>query len=441
MNPQKDSHLPAWLLDMRKKISDSQQMHAATEARINGLHAGVGKLTGQLAAMTPIGGPGKEQIVEAAKVIYRVHFLHLPPDILCLILMYVDVPKVVILEMANTNMQSIIQSSNYWYAAYSEEYLNFALSESKNFRDFVVTKAKYTSNSLRFIHMMKDQRCVPRFRSVQPHRYSSSEKAISHPMPVFEHTSSNRMMSRAETMGKDFRTFTLNSLYTMNILTCNELDRVHDRLYDDGVVTVLSSLLSNEAGVLQQLSCEIIANILCAESRFRANCEWIISKCESSSASANPRTAHRRISIADQLQACDGRRQLLGLLTSPSASVNLAQSRARGMPAEPPRRSLSAPLAGDDSVPAPVALSAPSGLNAEATGASGGGGTGTMIIRTTSSVQGMACRAASRALVNLFSSLCVPSPSRDKVLRGEMKLTSLGAPNNFALYYTYHDLL
>lgn len=428
MNPQKDSHLPGWLLDMRKKISDSQQLHAATEARINGLNIGVERLTGQLAAMAPIATVGKGSSMEKTQQFYRLHFLHLPPDMLCLILRYMDVPEVIILEMTNSNMQSIIHSSNYWYAAYSEEYLNFALSECKNFRDFVVTKSKYISNSLKFIQLMKEQRCVPRFRSVQPHRYSSSEKAISHPMPVFEHTSSNRMMSRAETMGKDFRTFTLNSLYTMNILTCNELDRVHDRLYNDGVVTVLSSLLSNEAGVLQQLSCEILANILCAESRLLANCEKIVSKYGSRTSipSSSGRHVLRRLSIGDQLQACDGRRQLLGLLTSPSASVNLAQSRARGVAIEGPRRAPSVLQANLDnsSTSALGALSdADGGVVANGSTSSG---SGVFLIRTTSSVQGMACRAASRALVNLFSPLCVPSPSRDKVMRGEMKLSSLG---------------
>ena len=404
-----------WLLDMRKKISDSKEAHAATEARINGLHSGMKQLGSNIAAMAPPVCVEPEDSNKLTKSwVRRFHFLHLPPDMLCFILRFLDISQVMFVEMTNSNMPSIIQSSDFWYASYSDEYTNFALSESKNFRDFIVNKARSTSNCLRFIQLMKEQRCVPRFRNIEPHRYSLSERNVSHPMPVFEHTSSSRMMSRAETMNKDFRSYALNSLYTMNVLTSNELDPVHHRLYDSGVVTVLLSLLSNEAGVLQQLSCEILANILCAESRLLYNCEKIASRyCKgiegahsvggAALASMGERTATRRVSIADQLQACDGRRLLLTLLTSPSASVNLAQSRSRAVAVEP----CTGPVTAATS---PESAAVP----------------GTMHIRTTSAVQGMACRSASRALVNLFSPICVPSPARDKFLRGDANLFSKG---------------
>jgi len=399
------SYLPSWVTDMRSKLESSKRMHAATEDRIAGLRSSVNELTGMISTSTTqhvpdsaiVNGSGIQEGVTR-----RMHLLCIPPDTLCLVLGYIDIASVLSFEQTASEMKGYVQSSNFWLVTYFDQYPNFVLSDSANFREFVISKAQCTASSLKFIRVMKEQRCVPRFRSLQPHRYSQSERTISHPMPVFERSSSALMMSRAETMGRDFRSFALSSLQTMCSLTSYELDPIHDRLSSEGVVTVLMSLLTNESGMLQQLSCEILANLLCWEARLVLNCERIAANQRASigAVSSSPATRinqHMLMSIVDQLQACDGRRQLLSLLTSPSASVNLAQSRSRAQP-----------------VPGPGDVKR-------------NGSRGQVIIaRTTSSVQGMACKSASRALVNLFcASECVPSPRRDAVIYGDHRVPKI----------------
>ena len=87
--------------------------------------------------------------------------------------------------------------------------------------------------------------------------------------------------------------------------------------------------------------------------------------------------------LRNQFQICDARRQLSSLLTSPSACVNLTQSRERGRDINKKDKNPS--------------------MN-----------------RMTSAVQGLASKAACRALLNLFSaSDCLPSPYRSKFLFGD----------------------
>ena len=101
---------------------------------------------------------------------------------------------------------------------------------------------------------------------------------------------------------------------------------------------------------------------------------------------ANPPLTHR--SLRDQLQVCDARRQLSTLLTSPSACVNLAQSRSRGRDVNEQPKTSNGPAQN----------------------------------KMTSAVQGLSSKAACRVLINLFSaSECLPSPQRNFVVFGESK--------------------
>ena len=85
-------------------------------------------------------------------------------------------------------------------------------------RDFVISRAKTESQCIRFVRTMKRERAVPRHNSVNPRRYTKSEKSVTHPMPVFEGFKSNKMMSTSDTMDRDFRLEALSALISKFLL-------------------------------------------------------------------------------------------------------------------------------------------------------------------------------------------------------------------------------
>ena len=118
-------------------------------------------------------------------------------------------------------------------------------------------------------------------------------------------------------------------------------------------MTVLISLLSNEAGVVCHYSCSILANLLVWEARRNLRLRRQHQQEQDSSyddsddeeidfnsiTSSQPTNTKRWSGIdastatfkplRDQLEACGGKNMLVSLLTSPSASINLAGNTAR----------------------------------------------------------------------------------------------------------------
>jgi hypothetical protein len=120
-------------------------------------------------------------------------------------------------------------------------------------------------------------------------------------------------MSRSDTFNNDFRANALIRLEDTFRITSNENEQIHQKLFDLDAITVFISLLSNESGMLQELCCGIIGNLLVWESRKNRK----IKKKDISSNTKN---------LNNQLMMCNGVKLLLNLLTSPSASINLASS-------------------------------------------------------------------------------------------------------------------
>lgn len=120
-------------------------------------------------------------------------------------------------------------------------------------------------------------------------------------------------MSRSDTFNNDFRAIALLCLEDTFRITSNEDEQIHQKLFDLGAITVYISLLSNESGMLQELCCGIISNLLVWESRKNK-------KLKKKDISSNIKN------LSNQLMMCNGVKLLLNLLTSPSASINLASS-------------------------------------------------------------------------------------------------------------------
>jgi len=207
----------------------------------------------------------------------------------------------------------MLGTSNYWteafplYCPHLQHFVAASTSATRcaQMKACLLQYVKDIHICMEFIQTMKDQRSVPKHRSVQPHRHTRQERQVSHPLPLFEQVttlsstrgganasanarltihneqgtswgqranalrSTDRIMSHAETLSSDFRSVAHKALHTMLILTSDCNDPVIYQLASEGAITILTALLLNEEGAIQNDACAIIANLLCWEARKR----------------------------------------------------------------------------------------------------------------------------------------------------------------------------
>lgn len=375
------SHLPSWVLKMRQKIDDSRNKHDDAVRRILNLNQVMDNLSEKLEQFHPLLIKETNDDIKSKNVTYpkqELKMKHLPLDVLTEVFFYLQISDV--FQFSNTSMSfsCLTKDSNYWkYLARTDYSYLFSFnrgnikqeSELNVIRTYLGKKRQCNS----FIDSMKEQRCVPKHKQVDPRRYSRSEKSVSHPLPVFDARSSDgvghsigSIMSQSDTLSSDFRGIAHVVLEKMVQLTSSLFDDFNLEIVQNGVVTVLVSLLSNEESALQNYSCMILANLLLWESMVKQQ-------------PLNVKLKEGNVS--EQVSACNGKRHLSILLTSPSASVNLATPKVNSSAAQKLTKA-----------------------------------------KTTSSIQGVCNKQASRALVCLFYPdkpiFDVSTPSTLTILKG-----------------------
>jgi hypothetical protein len=478
------SHLPSWVLKMRLKIANSRMEHANVESALYNLNQHSMDLDKQLLLLRPVlkvpiiiegkvpcgetidGRSSKDDTRAALKptmTTTKICILYLiPDDMLICIMDYLRIKHILMLNQLSKSFQVVLNSSSYWlksFPIYCPHLQRFVTS--KHPHSSRVNKKKKKSHTddndddddrgvdyksciqsyfrnvyicTSFLQSMKEQRCIPKHKQIAPHRHRKQERQVTHPLPVFDSTNSSSsssrrgdeqlIMSHAETMSSDYRSIAHKSL-TIMLTETNFIDNpLNFKLVNDGVITVLTALLSNEEGALQNYACAIMANLLCWENQNRfvfniikkekvTHTSPLISNegaVETPSTSAqgsslqateeeeevhlisqlelksiqkrtfsilstlqalfrlNDKDVSQIVPLASQITACRGDRQLATLLTSPSASINLA------------------------------------GTFTQVTS------DGYKETRRTANVQGMCSQQASRALVGLFyPSMAIPS--------------------------------
>jgi hypothetical protein len=321
---EKTSYLPDWLLDMKKNISNSKEIYTQTNQRIEGLKSRTVSLGNRIGETRP------NKVIENVRKTpdFLVH--DLPMDTFIIVARYLDLKSLVIFENISKVLQKVVNNSDLWFSYFKDMYPDIILSNSRDCKKFIVDLAQYGVIGIKFVRLMSSNRSLAHSRS-------------------FETQTNDLHLQKVETMTKDFRTFALVSLRALSVATCHEKSRIHSVLLEEGIIRVLISLLSNESCLIQQYACDIISNML----------SWEALTLRTSSLDGE--------SVSTQLQICDGRRQLLSLLTSPSATVILSQSIRHDHP---------------------YRNEAMNGIGS--------------VTKTTASVQGMANQSASRALVNYF---------------------------------------
>lgn len=323
---EKVSYLPDWLLDLKRNISTSKEIYAQTNQRIEGLKSRTVSLGDRIGEIRP------NKVIEVVREtpIFLIH--DLPIDTLIIVARYLDLKSLVMFGNVSKVLQKLANNSDLWSSYFKDMYPDIILSHStSDCKSFLVDQARCGVTGIKFVRLMSSNRSLARSRS-------------------FEVQRNDLHLDKVETMTKDFRTFALVSLRALYATTSHEKSRIHAVLLEEGIIRVLISLLSNESCLIQQYACDIIANMLAWEVLTLRKTIFLGAEL-----------------VSTQLQICDGRRQLLSLLTSPSAAVVLSQS---------------------------IRNDHPYGTDAIVGNRS--------VTKTTASVQGMANQSASRALVNYF---------------------------------------
>lgn len=336
-NENEGSFLPDWLLDLKQNITNSKKIYSQTSKRIEGLKFRVEALGERIDEVQP---RKPHHHVKNTRTIL-IH--QLPIDTVIIIVRFLDVKSLVIFENVSKLVRSLLNTSELWVCYFKDLYPDIDIPNSNICKPFIMQQAQFGVTGLKFIKLINSNRTLTRGRSFE----------LTH-------------LSKIESMTKDFRSFALLSLRSLYSITCHENSPIFQSLLVEGIIRVLISLLSNESSLIQQYSCDIIANMLSWES-------LVLRKCDSA-------LGHQAVST--ELQVCDGRRQLLSLLTSPSAAVVLSQRIQHDHPYR--------------------------------TENSFGNG---KVTKSTASVQGVANKSASRALVNYFcTEYPILSPHREDLL-------------------------
>lgn len=425
---QKMNHLPDWLLDMRRKVEESKAAHKIAETRIENLRDGIDKLQDTIVRNGYSKGECNSKKVDSDKIMKRFIIIYLPPDMICCILSFLDVSSIVRTEMTSISMLDAITSSNFWSRTFLDQYSHFCNKTILLDREFIVCREKSYNFVLKFMASMKSLRSINRQDSIKPILYFKSEKKISHPIPLYNDNgdTSSTIISFAETMNHNYRMYSVHALTILKILTCYERDElIINQLIGSSVVSILVSLLQNESGTIQQFACDVIGNLVVyhIKQKESAHMRQQVAMQEEmllhykyhrkrpshgacgpmDEARSGPVMAHlvsvnHKVAgggaVSSQLQMCDGRRQLLNLLTSPSACVSIASARNVMSSIHLSNQCVHLPSAHGE-----TSTTAVSDQNRISAGAKS-----VMQIKTTSNVQGIACKSASRALINLFLS-------------------------------------
>ena len=170
------------------------------------------------------------------------------------------------------------------------------LGEDETPRSRVLRHAAVTRLSRRFVDEFCNEAATRRKTDVAPRTYGRKRDGVSHPLPG-SGSRKGDVLARVHTLGADGRRRALQALEACCLCTCAHWTRGPELLVKRGAVALFVALLSNELGAIQDLAAAALANLICCE--------------------------NARSDVLDEFRACDARRPLTALLSSPSARVTL----------------------------------------------------------------------------------------------------------------------
>lgn len=258
----------------------------------------------------------RSRVVESKKVDEQptdtatTKLYHISDDVLYVIISYLQLKEILQLDLTNKLFNTTLRNQGFWHRLGNRlvlQYNNVYSIQHHIVRKDIIQYEGMIDLALQFISRMKLDRASDRKKDIVPNRYSKSEKTVTHPLPIF---GSDKIMSSAECFNSDFRTYALKSLGIISTITSSYKDYSIEYMVNEGLLTVLISLLQNEYSILKELSCCCIANLLVWESRRRR-------------VNVGRTTSEEKNALSFQLNTTGATKLIVSLLTSPSAKVNL----------------------------------------------------------------------------------------------------------------------
>jgi hypothetical protein len=321
MSSEKQESLISYVKRMRIAVEESRQNLCNTNEKISSLQSNLDEVS-RIKGVKNMDENGlftesiivTEADVTQDKVVqYPYEYVNfttaLPLDLYSHIISFLISADVAALECTSRKIQKLILDGQFWIS-YSLKfcaklYNRKGDNDMQFLRYSIVHLGLKRRRVLQFIEVMKEQRGVDKHKSIKK-LYSRKDRNVSHPLPLFESSNTggvDRIMSQSESFSCDFRSMALKCMQDCVELTFSLTEEIHFELETRSAVTVLVSLLANESGALQQLSCAVLANLFAADAK----------KKESN--------------LPYQIKLCNGVKVLHTLLTSPSAHLNLSSGR------------------------------------------------------------------------------------------------------------------
>ena len=239
-------HRPTWLVQSQHLLENTKEKHRNATEKLKGLFKTASELSEKISVESLLANSNNdigEDSIEGNPWTKKESFLpwiRLPTDIYGKLCGFLLLGEIVNMEMTSKSIKNLSMDSFHWLTMIPSG-VNHS-GTHKDARNLVLNKARIEYKCMKFVKDMKVSRSVPRNNTIKPRRYSKMEQSVTHPLPIFENNTSEKIMSSTDTLDTDIRCETLSALSDMSILTSNELDVFSDTLTAEGVVTVSECL-------------------------------------------------------------------------------------------------------------------------------------------------------------------------------------------------------
>lgn len=305
LTPARRSLLPAWLLASQDNLAKLTATHDVARQSIANLRTSIKKFDDMVEERTaPKPEAAREESEEEAEPRAEVGPHALPEDCGECVAEYCGGLDLLVYSITSAAAHVWLEAEAPWRAAHARQALDrcwWLEARDGAYRDAVMQHSAWTLEARSFVKEFGEQARSKRRADIEPRRYSRHEREVAHPLPG-SGSQSGDVVARMHTLGVDGRRRALAALEAFALATASAEADAGPDLVSRGAVTILVAFLSNELGSIQDLAAGCLANLACGEVA--------------------------QDDVLETMAACNARKPLVALLSSPSARVTLHQSSA-----------------------------------------------------------------------------------------------------------------
>jgi len=304
--PTKKSYLPAWLLESQKSLD-------AVEASQGEARAGIARLRTNLrcfdAMVRARDAPAPAPAPEALPVVPQRGPHTIDDDCATYVCQFLEGESLLLYARCSSQAKTwLIESVGdvVWQSLHARDGLDRCPwldeegheEETTRCRRRVLRSAAVAALAMKFVEEFGADAASRRRADIAPRTLGASLRRrgeVTHPLPGAGAFSGD-VVARVHSLGAEGRRRALPALEACALCACAYWSVGASRLVDAGGVALFVAFLSNELGALRGLAAATLANLVCTPLQDQ---------------------------VLQQLRACDARRPLVSLLSSPTARVAL----------------------------------------------------------------------------------------------------------------------